>query len=319
MNLNNNSKRLPCTLLLPLFNGKDFLNQSIQNLISIAGPDDEILIIDDGSNDISKLELSTINNLDSRIVIYSCEHRGLVETLNFGIRKATHEFIARVDVDDVYEHDRLKLQVEFLTNHPDISAVFTDYRMVGKSGANLGLFPSAISPELTAFSLVSSQRTAHPSVMYRKSAVIAIGGYDPEDFPAEDLALWIKLADDGKIASLPDVLLKYTYHGGSITRSNQILMRSKSQKLRSEFAYRSSNILTIDNARNLLLQYKGIPYRNLRLLFFIHDLLLFNQFTNYKYQKKIIVLLASIITSRFFCLLPALVYVLFMKFKRKFL
>lgn len=309
--------RQPCTILLPLFNGANFLSQSIENLCKIAGPQDEILVIDDGSTDITKQEIESLCKLDSRIVVHFCQHQGLVETLNFGIQNASHEFIARADIDDTYDHRRIALQVEYLTNYTDISAVFSDYQMVNSSGANLGVFPSAISPELTAFSLLSSQRTPHPSVMYRKSAVIAVGGYLKEDFPAEDLALWIRLVDKGKIASLPQILLHYTVHSASITQSKQGLMRTKSFDLQKVFASRQDNLETLDKIQDLLLQYKKFPGRNLRILFFLEDLICFNRFTNGHHQRKIMTIVAHQLLSRNLFLLPPVLYVLFMKLKRK--
>ena len=311
------NSRQPCTILLPLYNGSNFLIRSIGNLCKIAGPEDEILIIDDGSTDIGKQEIEAICEIDSRIIVHFCEHRGLVETLNYGIQIASHEFIARADIDDTYDQRRITLQVEYLTEHPDVSAVFSDYEMVSSSGKSLGLFPSAISPELTAFSLLNSQRTAHPSVMYRKSAVIAVGGYLPEDFPAEDLALWIRIIEKGKIASLPLVLLNYTIHNASITQSKQELMRTKSLGLRKKLASQTDNLAIIHKTQSLLLQYRYFPNRNLRILFFLEDLISFNRFTNGRYRRRIIVIVAQQLLSRNILLITPALYILFMKFKRK--
>jgi glycosyltransferase involved in cell wall biosynthesis len=309
--------RQPCTILLPLFNGANFLGRSIDNLCKIAGPQDEILIIDDGSTDTTKQEIETLCKVDSRFIVHFCQHRGLVEALNFGIQNASNEFIARADIDDTYHHRRLTVQVQYLTNHPEISAVFSDYKMFNVSGGNLGLFPSAISPELTAFSLINSQRTAHPSVMYRKSAVIAAGSYLAEDFPAEDLALWIRLVDKGKIASLPEILLNYTLHSASITQSKQGLMRTKSLNLRKAFALQPDNLATLDKTQDLLMQYKKFPGRNLRVLFFLEDLITFNRFTKSQHQKRVMAIFAQQLMSRNIFLLLPVFYVLFMKLKRK--
>lgn len=311
------ASRQPCTILLPLFNGASFLTRSINNLCDIAGPNDEILVVDDGSTDLSKQKIESLRDLDARIVVYLCQHRGLVETLNFGIQNASHEFIARADVDDTYDQSRIAVQVEYLTNHSDISAVFCDYKMVSPSGANLGIFPSALSPELTAFSLISSQRTAHPSVMYRKSAVLAAGGYLSDDFPAEDLALWVRLVEKGNIASLPQVLLHYTVHSTSITQSKQELMRTKSLALRKNYVSRRGNLAVLDGAKVLLSHYKKLPYRDLRILFFLEDILNLNQFTNGRYQRKIVNIIIHQLLLRNIFLVPPVLYVLFMKLKRK--
>jgi hypothetical protein len=145
--------------------------------------------------------------------------------------------------------------------------------------------------------------------MYRKSAVIAAGSYLAEDFPAEDLALWIRLVDKGKIASLPEILLNYTLHSASITQSKQGLMRAKSLDLRKEFASRPDNLATLDKTQNLLMQYKKFPGRNLRVLFFLEDLITFNQFTKGRYQKRVATIFAQQLLSRNLFLLPPLFYV----------
>jgi glycosyltransferase involved in cell wall biosynthesis len=289
----------------------------MSNLRKIAGPEDEILIVDDGSTDIGNQEIEAICEIDSRIVVHFCEHRGLVETLNYGIQVASHEFIARADVDDTYDQRRITEQVKYLTNNPEVSAVFSDYEMVSTSGRSLGLFPSAISPDLTAFSLINSQRTAHPSVMYRKSAVIGAGGYLPEDFPAEDLALWTRIVEKGKIASLPLVLVNYTIHNASITQSKQELMRTKSLDIRKVFASHTDNLAIIHKTRSLLLEYKRFPNRNLRILFFLEDLISFNRFTDGRHRRKVFAIIAHQVLSRNIMLLTPALYVLIMKIKRK--
>lgn len=316
MTLNLSSSRAPCTILLPLYNGANFLNRSIENLSAIAGPDDEILVIDDGSTDISIHEVEEIKRRDPRIVIHIRDHRGLVDSLNFGISIARNELIARADVDDTYDLNRISDQVKFLTEHSDISAVFSDYRVQSESGSKLGFFPSAIFPELTAFSLITSRRTAHPSVMYRKSAVVAAGCYLQTDFPTEDLALWMRLVEKGKIASLPHTLLNYTVHTGSITQSKQEIMRTKSNELRKEFALKKENRALLDNIESQLDLYDNYPHKNFRVLFVLEDLICFNRFTGGRYRRRVFSIIFFQILSRNFLLVPCIFSVLFMKMKR---
>jgi glycosyltransferase involved in cell wall biosynthesis len=309
-------KRQPCTILLPLFNGSAFLSSAITNLCQIAGPEDEILIIDDGSVDIGDQEIERLFNSDPRIILHKCEHRGLVEALNYGIRVASHELIARADVDDIYDVNRIQLQVEYLENNPEISAVFSDYVMVSHSGAQLGIFPSAVSPELTSFSLFSSQRTAHPSVMYRKSVVLSVGGYRLEDFPAEDLALWIRLVKVSKIGSIPQSLLKYTIHSSSITSTNQQLMKKKSLTLRKQYGSWGDFTKILDSAEKLLFEYRGSAHRNVRILFFFEDLVNFNLLTNGVHRRKILIIITNQIIRRNVSLIVPALYVFRMKLKR---
>jgi glycosyltransferase involved in cell wall biosynthesis len=311
-----NQDRQSCSILLPLFNGAAFLPRAIANLCEIAGPADEILIIDDGSDDINSQEIEDLIKSDPRIVLYRCQHQGLVETLNYGIRVASHELIARADVDDIYLENRIQLQVDFLVSNPEISAVFSDYEMVSYSGASLGFFPSAVSPELTSFSLFSSQRTPHSSVMYRKSTILSVGGYHAEDFPVEDLALWIRLVKVSKIASIPHPLLKYTVHSSSVTRTNQDLMKRKSLALRKQYGSWGNFNKSLFSSSNLLSEYAGTAHRNLRVLFYLEDLVKFNYITNNIYWRSIFRIIVRQLMERNIFLVSSLIYVLFMKLKR---
>lgn len=312
-----NSTRVPCTILLPIFNASSFLPRSLQNLGEIAGPEDEILVINDGSTDLSQKILEMFQNNDKRINVYNREHQGLVRSLNFGIENAKNEFIARADVDDYYAFNRIDVQVKFLKENPEIHAVFCDYEMVDLNGSSLGKFPSAISPALTAFSLVSSQRTAHPSVMYRKTAILDAGGYSEEDFPAEDLALWLRLIETGKIASIPQQFLKYTVHKNSITSGHRNSMLAKSLTLRKSFAQKGSGLLLLDQFQANLLVYKKSADKNLRILFALQDLITFNKLTEGKHEKKVRTLIFREVLRRHMRLLPPLLYVFFIKHKRK--
>ena len=310
--------RQSCTILLPLYNGSKFLSQSLNNLCEIAGSTDEILVLDDGSTDLTIQKIESLGRLDSRIVFHKFKHRGLVNTLNEGIKLAKNEFIARADVDDIYAKNRFEMQVSYLIDNPETSAVFSDYKMVSSSGTNLGIFPSAISTELTAFSLLCSQRTPHPSVMYRKSAVVAAGCFMPQDCPAEDLALWIRLVGEGKIASIPFVLLNYTVHRASITQTNQKLMREKSNALRQQYAWSINAKDLFNQSAKLLDEYKENSFRDLRILFFFEELLKYDRLTNGIYRQEITSILFRQILKRNFFLVPPTLYVIFMKLKRKF-
>lgn len=314
--LTQKNTRQSCTILLPLYNGAKFLSRSISNLCEIAGPTDEILILDDGSTDLTNQTVESLCKFDSRIKFHKFEHQGLVATLNQGINLAKNEFVARADVDDLYEKNRIEIQVKYLMANPKISAVFSDYKMVSPTGVNLGTFPCAISPELTAFSLLCSQRTPHPSVMFRRSAVIAAGGYMPQDFPAEDLALWIRLIGRGQIASIPLVLLNYTVHSASITQTRQNQMRERSNVLRQQYACSLNSKDIFNQSAKLLDEYKNYSFRDLRLLFFFEDLMKYYYFTQRIHRREIASLICKRILRRNIFLIVPILYVVFMKLKR---
>ena len=167
-------KEQACSVLLPLYNGSQFIDSSIKSILESMREIDELVLVNDGSDDISKEELKKLEKSDSRIKVINKNHSGLVETLNYGIAHCDNDLIARADIDDKYSSKRISSQVQFMATNPNCAAVFSDYQILSADGRDLGVIPTAISPLLTRFSLLNPQRTPHPSVIFRKSAVIQV-------------------------------------------------------------------------------------------------------------------------------------------------
>ena len=195
------------SVLLPVRNGVKYFQRAKLSLLQNCSNFDEIIIVDDKSEDGTTKLISEWEKLDSRVKMVKGGGRGLVSALNAGLNLATNDWIARVDIDDTYSANRLRLQRNLISD--ERVAIFSDYRIIDFDGKDLGVITSAVFPEAVSISLVSSQRTAHPSVLMRKQAVLAVGGYRSEDFPAEDLSLWLRLSRVGKLISSPSVLLNY--------------------------------------------------------------------------------------------------------------
>jgi glycosyltransferase involved in cell wall biosynthesis len=261
-----------CSVLLPLYNGSKFINQSIGSILASMRETDELVIVNDGSEDISVEHLKKLEIRDSRIKIISKEHSGLVETLNDGIQHCENELIARADIDDKYSPKRISRQVQFMGENPNCAAVFSDYQIQDNYGRNLGIIPTAISPLLTRFSLINPQRTPHPSVMFRKSAVLEVNGYKSEYFPAEDLSLWIDLSKSFEIATIPETLLYYTLHKGNITSKNQSLMNAKTEFLITSFGKKISIEAILHEAETTFNIYDLTTQGMARKVLFFRDL-----------------------------------------------
>jgi glycosyltransferase involved in cell wall biosynthesis len=261
-----------CSLLLPLYNGAKFINRSLPSILDSMRPIDELVIVNDGSTDISLSELKILELSDSRIKVINKEHSGIVETLNKGLQHCENEFIARVDIDDIYNPKRISTQVAFMGANPNCAAVFSDYQILSRNCRDLGTIPTAISPSLTRFSLINPQRTPHSSVMFRKTALYEVGSYKHEDFPVEDLALWINLSESFEIATIPETLLYYTLHSNNITKTNNSLMRIKTEYLISKFARTISVEEILDHVDKGFQIYDSNTYVIERKILFFRDL-----------------------------------------------
>ena len=207
------------SVVLPVRNGGAYLSLAIASILSQSWRDLELLVIDDGSHDGAVQALSARWAGEARLRITRNPGRGLVAALNFGLRAARGELIARMDADDVALPDRLALQVQFLDAHPDIAVVGAQVAAIDAAGALTGeathfpTDPAALAAALLARGCV----VKHPSVVARKDALLGVGGYRPAFALAEDYDLWLRLAERTRLANLPDVLLHYRGHSGQLS------------------------------------------------------------------------------------------------------
>jgi glycosyltransferase involved in cell wall biosynthesis len=246
----------------------------LNSILPGLGANDEILILNDGSEDLTSREFDKFEEIDSRIKVLNLPHRGLVHALNTGLAIARNDLIARADVDDSYHPTRFQVQSNFLNENPQVSAVFSDYNILGDGYIELGAIESPLTPFLTWLSLINSQRTAHPSVMFRKLQVQEAGGYLAQDYPVEDLALWIRLARATQIASVSKKLLNYSIHSGSISAENQNMMQLKRRVLQLELT-KNSHVYLAKNFITDFFELKKYPESSRRRLFSILDYMKF--------------------------------------------
>lgn len=287
------------TGVLPIHNGGKFIDKSMPLILNTLNPDDELLIINNGSTDNSNKKLEYWANRDSRINLVTTEAPGLVTALNFGILESCNNWIARFDIDDLYDQNRLKHQRKVLDGKT--VAVFTDYDFFSDNNRYLGVIPSAIDADAVAISLISSQRTAHSSVLFSKAAVLNVGGYRYIDFPAEDLSLWLRLSRIGNLISIPETLLHYRLSSGSITGSRRNETKEITKKLLNGIGINQSNIISlIENIESVFEIYKKHSYARERELLTLKELYYVSKNTNidYKTKKKIIQILIHFMPKR---------------------
>jgi glycosyltransferase involved in cell wall biosynthesis len=210
---------------MPVKNGLKYLPVSVANILANSNLEDEIIIIDDGSTDKSTNFLRTAElEVPNLRVIYT-KGIGLVNALNLGINESSNNWIARYDVDDTYPSNRVEKQKKLISS--DVAAIFCDYRLVLNNGKTSAIIPSAIDNLATIVSLLYSQQTPHPGVLLNREIIISVGGYLSNDFPVEDLSLWLRAARSGKLVSVPEVLLNYTLSNLSTSGSRQKIVKAK--------------------------------------------------------------------------------------------
>jgi glycosyltransferase involved in cell wall biosynthesis len=209
------------TVCMPVYNAKRYLSEAIESILGQTFSDFEFLIIDDGSTDRSLAILKRYAARDARIRLSTRPNAGLVTRLNEMLHQARGELIARMDADDVALPERFARQVEFLRGHPEVDVVGGAQEHIDSKGHHLHIhYDLQGHEEIQERALTGVCPLNHPSVMMRREAVLAVGGYRAM-MPAEDLDLWLRMGERGRLANLPDVITRYRLHDSSVSASLQ--------------------------------------------------------------------------------------------------
>tara|TARA_R110000744_G_scaffold264592_1_gene378847 strand:- start:1296 stop:2198 length:903 start_codon:yes stop_codon:yes gene_type:complete len=207
------------SVILPVYNAEKYVVEAVMSICNQTYSNLELIIIDDGSTDNSKELIESIP--DKRIRFISRENRGLISTLNEGVRLSSGEYIARMDADDICSVDRIEKQVKHLELNPKIGVLFTSIHYIDAEGS---IFRSKLSKRdrlLEPVELIFGCPLCHPTAMFNlKTLTKGDISYDDDYRKAEDFELWTRLITKTKIGLLSASLLKYRIHSESITSNN---------------------------------------------------------------------------------------------------
>lgn len=204
------------TVLMPAYNASPYIGKAIESILSQTFADFEFLIVNDGSKD-NTLEIIQSYN-DPRIKLINQQNKGLIDTLNESIKIAEGKYIARMDADDICLPHRLQTEYDFLEQNPDYVLVGSDVDIIDKDGNFLlKLIPVGYEHEEIAAKVDEKCPFNHPSVMFRKQAVIDAGYYPKNALSFEDHLLWKEMLMVGKVKNLNQTLVQYRFNPESVT------------------------------------------------------------------------------------------------------
>jgi glycosyltransferase involved in cell wall biosynthesis len=217
------------SVILPTYNGSNFIANAIRSVLNQSLKDYEFLIIDDGSTDNTAEIVDRFAAIDGRIRhLRNDANQGLEKSLNRGLQLAKGKYIARIDDDDVWtDKDKLKNQVEFLDGHPNHVLVGTGCIIVDEQGTEIHRHSPPSMDSQIRKTILSSTVFYHSTVMFSRLMALHLGGYTEEKYhAASDYDLWLRLGTLGGLANLPTFAVAYTMRPGNMC-SNKNLCQLK--------------------------------------------------------------------------------------------
>lgn len=193
------------SLVLAVFNGEDYLEESLDSILSQSYQSLEVIIVNDGSTDKSSEILRKTKYED--FLVIERGNKGLTKSLIEACDKAKGRWIARLDCGDLALPERIEKQVEYMKNH-NVIACFSHALKISLDGKKLHEQKSILNeqePKLQNF--LFDNPLIHSTAMFSREHYIRCGGYQPNFKVSQDFDLWTRLIKLGKIEVLDDVLV----------------------------------------------------------------------------------------------------------------
>src|SRR5689334_18193626 len=209
------------SVVMSVYNGASNLAATMNSILSQAGVSFEFIVVNDGSTDKTREILDDFARRDRRVRVIHQENSGLTRALINGCGVAAGEFIARQDAGDLSLPGRLARQLDVFRNDPRVVMTSCGTRFIGpnseilyevrQTGGELQKLLQHVDIDLVR------GPSSHTSVMFRREAFERVGGYRAHFDVAQDLDLWMRLAEGGLCWATPEIHCEFYLDKSSIS------------------------------------------------------------------------------------------------------
>jgi glycosyltransferase involved in cell wall biosynthesis len=210
------------SVIIAVYNGERFLGEAIDSILNQTFADFELIVVNDASTDNTQAILD--NYADPRMIVLVNEHNlGPYGAANKGLAIARGKLIARHDADDISSADRLEQQVDRMQAQPGLVLLGTSYEVIDATGQVLELAKLPTDNDTLQKRLEYGTIFLHGTIMMQHDVLKKIGYYRDYFHVSQDYDIFLRLAEQGEIANLPDCLYKFRFHGDSLSRNKREL------------------------------------------------------------------------------------------------
>lgn len=206
------------SVITPTFNSENFLDETYKSLKNQIYTNWEWVVTDDCSNDHTLHFLEKISKLDSRVRIFSLKkNSGAALARNNSISKARGRFLAFLDADDLWEKNKLQLQIEFM-NSNQLAFTYTSYFIVCENGEKTQkIIDKKSRPKLNYEDLLRKQSTVGCSTVILDQQLLGEVRM-PNIRTGQDYATWLSILKKGESAyHFPKPLTRYRLVSNSLS------------------------------------------------------------------------------------------------------
>lgn len=214
------------SVVIPAYNVRDHIGEAIRSVLIQNFEELEIIVVDDGSTDgTAEFVAAEFPNVQ----LLCKENGGAASARNLGMRKSLGEFIAFLDADDVWLPGKLRAQITYMQERPDVGLVCGGFSFWTADEAGVFPDPTSLYPGVGEVSaepdhagwgyhkLLISNFVWTSTVVMRRWLVDRIGQYDEKLRLGQDYDYWLRASRETEIHRLGGVMALYRRHSGSAT------------------------------------------------------------------------------------------------------
>jgi len=185
-------------VVVPLFNDSINLRYAIDSLLEQTYPIKNIIVVDDGSTDDSAEMVERLYSKENRVKLVRSEHKGVSGARNVGIKIAGSEFIGFLDSDDIWDRDKLRLQMDLFQANPNLGAIYCGYSVIDNEGVlrpERWVMEPSLEGDIFNTLLEGNQISGSASaVVVKRKFLNLVGEFDESLNFCEDWDIWIRLS-----------------------------------------------------------------------------------------------------------------------------
>jgi glycosyltransferase involved in cell wall biosynthesis len=230
------------SIILTCYNHLAYLPAALEGVLGQTFRDFEIIAIDDGSTDGTREWLSACT--EPMTLIFNDKNLGTYGSLNVALSRATGDYVAILNDDDLWAPLKLERQLALFDAHPEAGLVHTDGKFIDGAGAvvegsPLGFeFPRTETGDVL-LSLVYANKIIASAVLVRRQCFIELGGFNEKYFGSGDWEMWMRVAEKYEIGFVSEPLTFYRVHGENASHKLDRIWRDD-EMLREWIASRGS-------------------------------------------------------------------------------
>lgn len=195
------------SVFVPAFNAGPYIAEALESVLSQAGSDAQVVVVDDGSADDTA---AVASRFSPRVRVIRAPHRGIAATVNAAIAELSGVFVGAIDADDRWLPGKVEVQLAALEADPSIDAVFGQVRQF-------------VSPEVPAEAAARYAVTGEPipglnrgTMVIRREALERAGKMETDLSVGEFVSWYMRAVDAGlRMKMLPQVVYERRIHGGN--------------------------------------------------------------------------------------------------------